>query len=80
VGGYFYEPSIGEPPLDVAPPTSGDTHYGYTDDIPWDWAHRYPRALTAPDAKAYVPDCPAQTVTVAGRDGKEQTVNILRCY
>lgn len=54
-------------------------HYTYTYDVPWDWAHRYPPAVI-PSERAYVPECPEQTVTVAGKGGKEQTVNIIRCY
>jgi hypothetical protein len=26
-----------------------------------------------------VPGCPAQTVTVPGKDGKDQTVSLVRC-
>ena len=79
VGDFYYEPSNGEPMVNVAPPTSGDTHYTYTYDVPWDWAHRYPPSVT-PSARAYVPSCPAEVVTVPGRDGSEQTVNVMRCY
>ncbi|SDT15292.1 hypothetical protein SAMN05444158_4590 [Bradyrhizobium canariense] len=78
-GGFYYEPSDGEPPIDATPPTSGDNHYTYTYDVPWDWAHRFPPAVT-PSEHPYVPSCPAETVTVPGHDGKEQTVNITRCY
>jgi hypothetical protein len=75
----FYGPSNGEPIGGVGPPTSGDVHYTYTQDVPWDWAHRYPPNVT-PSDRPYVPSCPAEAVTVAGRDGREQTVNITRCY
>jgi hypothetical protein len=77
--GFFYDPSIGQAPVDFAQPASRDMHYTYTYDVPWDWAHRYPPAVI-PSERAYVPECPEQTVTVAGKGGKEQTVNIIRCY
>jgi len=79
VGGFFYGPSNGEPMVDVTQPISGDNHYTYTYDVPWDWAHRYPPAVT-PSERPYVPSCPAETVTVPGHGGKEQTVSIMRCY
>jgi hypothetical protein len=77
-GDFSYGPSNGEPPADVTQP-SGDVHYTYTYDVPWDWAHRFPPAV-APSERPYVPSCPAETVTVPGRDGREQTVNVMRCY
>jgi hypothetical protein len=77
VGDYFYGPSNGEPMVDVTQPTSGDIPYAY--DVPWDWAHRYPPAVI-PSDRPYVPSCPAETVTVPGVGGKEQTVSIMRCY
>jgi hypothetical protein len=75
-GGYFYEPPNGEQPI------SGDIHYTYTYDVPWDAVHRYPQAVspTVPVVRPYVPGCPAQSVTVPMSDGKEETVNIVRCY
>jgi hypothetical protein len=73
--GDTYAPSNGEPVVDATQPTSGNVHYTYTYDVPWDWAHRYP-----PAERPYVPSCPAETVTVAGHDGGERTVNIIRCY
>jgi hypothetical protein len=79
VGGFLYAPSNGDPALDVMQPLSRDIHYTYTYDVPWDWAHRYPPAVT-PSARPYLPSCLAETVTVAGRDGEEQTVSIMRCY
>jgi hypothetical protein len=79
VADSYYGPSNGEPGVDVSPPTSGDVHQTYTYDVPWDWAHRYPPAV-APSERPYVPGCPAETVTVFGHGGKEQTVNIMRCY
>jgi len=77
-GGFFYAPN-GEPITDTTQPPSGDIRYTYTYDVPWDWAHRYPPAV-APSDRPYVPSCPAETVTVLGRDGREQTLNITRCY
>jgi hypothetical protein len=76
-GGFFDEPSSGEPILDATQPASRDTRYTY--DVPWDWAHRYPPAV-APSDRAYVPACSAEPVTVPGRDGGESTINIMRCY
>jgi hypothetical protein len=78
-GEDFYEPSNGEPLVDATQPTSRDTHYTYTNDVPWDWAHRYPPAVT-PSERPYVSSCPTETVTVAGRGGKEQIINVIRCY
>jgi hypothetical protein len=78
-GGGFYDPSIGSAPVDVAQPESRDQRYTYTYDVPWDWAHRYPPAVL-PSDRAYVTECPQQTVMVAGKGGREQTVNIIRCY
>jgi hypothetical protein len=71
----------GEPGVDVPPPTSGDVHYTYTYDVPWDAVHRFPPNVV-PSARPYVPDCTAQTVRVPRREGGEQTasVNIMRCY
>jgi hypothetical protein len=78
VGGYYGGPDD-EPMVDVTPPASGDMHYTYTQDVPWDWAHRYPPAV-APSDRPYVSSCPAESVTVPGRDGKDQVINITRCY
>jgi hypothetical protein len=67
---------------DVPPPqASGDVHYTYTYDVPWDQIHRFPPNVL-PSARPYVPDCTAQTVTVPRRAGGEPTesVNITRCY
>jgi hypothetical protein len=76
----YYGPSGGEPGADVAPPTtSGDVHYTYTYDVPWDWAHRFPPAV-APSDRPYVPGCATEAVTVPGRGGKDETVNVTRCY
>ena len=76
--GFYYGPN-GEPLAEGTPPTSGDVHYTYTYDVPWDWAHRYPPAVT-PSDRPYVSTCPSEAVRVPGRDGREQTVNVMRCY
>jgi hypothetical protein len=78
VDGSFYGSPNGEPLLEGSQ-ASGEVRHTYTYDVPWDWAHRYPPSVT-PSDRPYVPSCPSETVTVAGRDGKEQTVNIMRCY
>ncbi len=75
---YSYGPN-GEPFGEMTPPTSGEMHYTYTNDVPWDWAHRFPPIVT-PSDRPYVPSCPAETVTVPGRDGQDRTVNVIRCY
>lgn len=80
--GFFYDPSYGsygDAPMQPPQQSSQDIRYTYTYDVPWDWAHRYPPNVT-PSDRAYVTECPEQTVTVRGRDGTEQTVNIMRCY
>ena len=77
--GYIYGPTGDEPRLDATPPASGDVHYTYTYDVPWDAVHRFPPAAT-PSGRPYVSECPTQNVTVPGRDGTEHTVNIVRCY
>lgn len=81
VGDWGYGSAPGEPGGDVAPPTSGDVHYTYTYDVPWDAVHRFPPNVI-PSARPYVPDCTAQTVTVPRREGAGQTanINIMRCY
>jgi hypothetical protein len=79
-GGFLYgAPNGGEPAVDVPQSISGDFRYTYTYDVPWDWAHRYPPAVT-PSDRPYVSNCHAETVTVPGRGGTEQAVNIMRCY
>jgi hypothetical protein len=78
-GDFSYGPSNGEPIGDVTQPTSGDIHYTYTQDVPWDWAHRYPPAV-APSDRPYVPSCPTETVTFPRHDGGDQTVSVMRCY
>lgn len=78
-GDFDYGPSYSEPLAEVPPPASNDFHYTYTYDVPWDWAHRFP-PMVAPSDRPYVPSCPAEHVTVPGRNGEEQTVNVIRCY
>ncbi len=85
-GGIFW-PGYGDAygayaPTDasVAPlkgPLSGpdEVHYTYTQDVPWDWAHRFPPNVT-PSNRPYVPACGAEAVGVGG--GK--TVNVITCY
>jgi hypothetical protein len=78
--GDFYGPVDGGPIANVPPqPTSTDINYTYKYDVPWDWAHRFPPNVT-PSDRPYVTSCPAETVTVPGRDGLDHTVNITRCY
>jgi hypothetical protein len=79
IGDFGYGPSIGEPIGGLAPPASNDVHYTYTYDVPWDWAHRFPPNVT-PSDRPYVPSCSDEKVTVPGRYGDEQTLNITRCY
>jgi hypothetical protein len=76
---YGYGSPGGEPLVGGTQPTSGDIRYTTTYDVPWDWAHRYP-PIVAPSDRPYVSTCPAETVTIPGHDGSEQTVNIMRCY
>jgi hypothetical protein len=64
----------GEP---ITAPLGGpnEVHYTYTQDVPWDWAHRFPPNVT-PSDRPFVPGCGAEAVDVGG--GK--TVNVFRCY
>jgi len=87
-GGFFWGPSNGVPNVEVAQPgasMSGDFNYTYKYDVPWDWAHRYPPSFFASPPEplappvAFQPGCAAQTVTVPGADGKDQTINMVRC-
>ena len=48
-------------------------------EIPWDWAHRLPPAVL-PSDHPYVPGCHNEIVTVQGRSGQDQTVNVTRCF
>ena len=82
--GGFYWPGYGDT-YDAYAPTSepittplggpNDVRYTTIQDVPWDWAHRFPPNVT-PSDRPYVPGCGAETVDVGG--GK--TVNIFRCY
>jgi hypothetical protein len=84
VGGYYW-PGYGDDAYGAygaasAPITSplagpNEVHYTYTQDVPWDWAHRFPPNVT-PSDRPYVPGCGSETVDVGG--GK--TVNVIRCY
>jgi hypothetical protein len=85
-GGFFwpgYGDAYGAYPTDtpvVTPlkgPLSGPDEIRYTtiQDVPWDWAHRFPPNVT-PSDRPYVPGCGSETVDVGG--GK--TVNVIRCY
>jgi hypothetical protein len=79
--GYFDAPAASEGFAGVpqSQSVSGDFRNTYTYDVPWDWAHRYP-PMVAPSDRPYVSSCPSESVTVPGRGGGEQTVNITRCY
>lgn len=77
-GDYSYGPTT-EPGPDLSGSASPDIRAICTYDIPWDWVHRCPPAV-APTARAYAPSCSNEAVTVPGRDGKESTINVTRCY
>lgn len=79
-GGYYYGAPYSEPLAGSSLPPSNDVNINYTykQDVPWDWAHRYPPAV-APSDRPYVPGCSSEPVTVSGNGG-EQTVNVIRCY
>jgi hypothetical protein len=79
VGDFYDGPSSVEPMVDATPPMSGDIQYSNTYAFPWDWAHRFP-PIVAPSERPYVSSCTTETVTVSGRAGKEQTVNVTRCF
>ena len=77
---YELPSSYGEPMATATHQSiTGDIRYTYTQDVPWDWPHRFP-PMVAPSDRPYVQSCNAETVTVPGRNGKERTVNITRCY
>lgn len=82
-GGYGYGYGYGASGPDALaaaePPASADVNYTYKYDVPWDWAHRYPPAVV-PSDRPYVSSCSNQPVTVPGRGGREQIVNVTRCY
>jgi hypothetical protein len=73
----FYGPN-GETMFDGTP-ASGGVRYTDTNDIPWDWVHRYPPAVV-PSDHPYVSSCPTETVTVPGRRGGDEQINVVRCY
>jgi hypothetical protein len=79
VGGYYG--ADGAPLLDAPQVQAGpsDVRYTYTYDVPWDWAHRYPPNVV-PSERPYVPGCGNEIVTVPGHGGREQTINVTRCY
>ncbi|HET7889283.1 MAG TPA: hypothetical protein VFL62_23890 [Bradyrhizobium sp.] len=77
-GGYFYGPT-GDAVVDGAPLTGEIRNSNASDDIPWDWAHRYP-PLLGPSGRPYVSSCGAETVTVPDGRGGTGQVNITRCY
>jgi hypothetical protein len=76
--GSFSGPN-GETMFDGTPSASGGGRYTNTNDIPWDWAHRYPPAVV-PSGRPYVSSCGAETVTVPDGRGGTGQVNIVRCY
>lgn len=80
-GGGFFNDGVGysQPFVDAGQPVTNDVRYTYTYDVPWDWAHRFPPNVV-PSDRPYVPSCPTESVTVPGRGGGEQTINIMRCY
>ena len=72
--------AYGQAPAEITPPAaSNDVHYTYTYDVPWDWAHRLPPQVT-PSDRQYVPSCSVEGVTVPGKGGESQTINVTRCY
>jgi hypothetical protein len=68
--------------VDAYPPID-DPHYTCTYDIPWDWVHRCPPVVAFPEPPSGPvvsgSSCVSQAVTVPGPDGKDQTVNMVRC-
>jgi hypothetical protein len=75
----YYDDAAGAPlAAEIPAPASNDVRYTYTQDVPWDWAHRYPPAVV-PSDRPYVSSCPTESVTVPGRGG-DRTINITRCY
>ncbi len=76
--GFFYGPN-GETTFEGPPLASGGPRTSDTNDIPWDWAHRYPPAVV-PSGRPYVSSCGAESVTVPDGRGGNGQVNIVRCY
>jgi hypothetical protein len=85
-GGFCCGPLNGLPGVDLAPAMTGDFHYTFKNDVPWDWAHRLPPNFfgaapaesPAPDV-SYAPGCRTQIVTAPGADGKDRTIDMVRC-
>jgi hypothetical protein len=80
-GGFYYGGAPYAEPLAASSlplPTDINYTYTYKQDVPWDWAHRFPPNVV-PSNRPYVPGCSNEPVTVPGRGG-EQTVNVIRCY
>ena len=78
--GFYGDAPYGGPMAGAAAPLSNDVNYTYTykQDVPWDWAHRFPPNV-APSNRPYVSTCSNEPVTVPGSSG-DQTVNVIRCY
>ena len=51
--GYYDDALAAAPIAEVPAPASNDVRYTYTQDVPWDWAHRYPPAVV-PSDRPYV--------------------------
>ena len=73
--GIPYEATL-DTVMEGAPAKTGRGAMSYTqvDEVPWDWAHRYPADRT------HAPGCQAETVTVPNGHGGTGQVNITRCY
>ena len=87
-GGFCCDSLNGLPGVDFAPAPAmtGDFHYTFKNEVPWDWAHSLPPNFfgAAPadfpaPVVSFAPGCRTQTVTAPGADGKDQTINMLRC-
>ena len=77
--GYFYG-TTGDAAVGGTQPLTGDVrNSNASDDIPWDWVHRYP-PIAGPSGRPYVSSCGAETVTVPNGRGGTGQVNITRCY
>lgn len=81
--GYYYALGNGEAPDVVIPgPSVSEQQFTCTYDIPWDWVHRCPPAVSyspPPSDPVAMSGCTTQTVTIPRGDGKEQRVTIIRC-
>jgi hypothetical protein len=75
----FFSGANGGAILDGAQPIPGDIQRANANDIPWDWAHRYPPAVMLSE-RPYVSSCAAETVTVPDGHGGKGEVNVMRCY